>query len=91
MHASVQGEHAVVTIENDGPQLSEDFIEKIGRPMQSDKLDGMGYGILIALTILEAHQGAIRFSRRAEGGLLVVVRLPLLRRSASSFPEKSHG
>ena len=91
LRLSAEGDKSVISVENDGPLLSEDFIAKIGRPMQSEKLDGMGYGILIALTILETHQGAVRFSRREKGGLLVVVRLPLLRQPSSlSFCANTH-
>lgn len=77
MKLAMESKCAVIQIENDGAMLAPDFIERIGRPMQSEKLDGMGYGILIAVTILESHRGALRFIRRDGGGLIVTVRLPI--------------
>lgn len=66
-----------ITIENGGLHLDPTFEAQVGRPFASSKPEGLGLGILVAVTILEAHLGSVRFARRAAGGLLAEVVLPL--------------
>ena len=66
-----------VRIDNTGKILPPDFVDNLGRPMASSKAGGLGYGILIAVTILEANKGAVGFRRRPEGGLHVSARFPV--------------
>ena len=44
--------------------------------MTSTKTGGLGYGILIAVTILEANKSSIRFERKPDGGLIVTAKFP---------------
>ena len=66
-----------VRIENTGKVLPPDFVDNLGRPMTSSKTGGLGYGILIAITILESNKGSVRFQRNPDGGLCVSVGFPL--------------
>ena len=46
--------------------------------MTSTKTGGLGYGILIAVTILEANKSSIRFERKPDGGLIVTAKFPVM-------------
>ncbi|WP_300878551.1 ATP-binding protein, partial [uncultured Parasutterella sp.] len=46
-------------------------------PLTSTKENGMGLGLTIVKTIVEAHQGKICFKRNSDVGLTVTVSFPL--------------
>lgn len=60
-----------VHIADNGPALSEEQFEKLGKPVQSKKSDGLGIGLSIALSIIESHGGHLTFSRNQPNGLIV--------------------
>lgn len=49
----------VVTVEDAGPGLAEADLENVFKPFQSSKPDGVGIGLAICRTIVEAHGGRI--------------------------------
>lgn len=71
---------AAVTVEDEGPQLSDEAFSRLARPVESLKKEGLGLGLTIVKHILEAHGGFLRFERRddPEGGLRAVLLLPIL-------------
>lgn len=77
-----------VTIEDDGPGIPEEAMEKVFTPFfrlersRNRKTGGMGLGMTVARTVIRAHGGDIRLNNRPEGGLTVVVTLPQGRNSA---------
>lgn len=75
---SQDADKLVVCIENNGKVLPHDFVDNLGRPMTSTKTGGLGYGILIAVTILEANKSSIRFERKPDGGLIVTAKFPVM-------------
>ena len=52
-------------------------MKKIFDPFYSTKEDGMGMGLSIVRTIVEAHNGEIRVENSYHGGAVFRVRLPL--------------
>ena len=58
------------------PRLFESF--------QSSKKHGMGLGLSISRTIVQAHGGQIEAANNAEGGATFTVTLPAARRSAAA-------
>ena len=60
-----------VHIADNGPALSDEQFEKLGKPIQSKKSDGLGIGLSIALSIIESHGGHLTFSRNQPNGLIV--------------------
>jgi len=72
---------AEISVEDSGPGLPpgepEALFEKFVRGRKESAVSGMGLGLAICRTIVEAHGGAIRAERRAEGGARFVVTLPL--------------
>ncbi|CAN5305335.1 N/A [soil metagenome] len=55
-------------IDDTGPGISPDIAEKIFAPMTSTKPEGLGVGLSICRTIVEAHGGLISFGRGRLGG-----------------------
>jgi len=78
----VDGDDCVLSIEDEGPGLDEAQLEQVFEPFfRSDPSrggNGWGLGLAIARHIVSAHDGTISASNRPEGGLLVMIRLPLL-------------
>jgi signal transduction histidine kinase len=70
----------VVTIEDDGPGIAEEYLDQIFAPFfrvdASRNTGGFGLGLTIAQAIVEGHGGEIRVSNGAERGLVVQVALP---------------
>lgn len=51
-----------------GPGLAPEMAERLFEPFVSSKADGMGVGLSICRSIVEAHGGAIRAGPNPEGG-----------------------
>lgn len=80
---------AEFAVENDGPVLPKEVLERLGRGQRSQKKEGLGLGLLICRTIAEAHVAKLRFEARpaeAGGGLRAVFILPA--RSAAAGDAK---
>ncbi|MGZ8998829.1 MAG: sensor histidine kinase, partial [Allosphingosinicella sp.] len=57
-----------VSVKDTGPGISEDIRERLFEAFASTKANGMGLGLSICRTIVEAHGGRIRASAAAGGG-----------------------
>ena len=74
---------AIITIADDGPGLPEDQLAAVFEPFvrleasRSHDTGGVGLGLAIARTALQAHGGDVTLRNRAAGGLEAVVRLPV--------------
>jgi signal transduction histidine kinase/ABC-type uncharacterized transport system substrate-binding protein len=68
---------AEVSVSDSGPGISPDNISTVFDPFFTTKENGMGMGLSIARTIIEAHGGQIRAENRREGGAIFSVDLPL--------------
>ena len=79
---SGQAEHAVLTVENTGEEVSPQLIPTLGEPFlrghQRVRTDhaGVGLGLAIVNSIAQAHEGTLTLASRPEGGLRVTVQLP---------------
>lgn len=67
-----------IEIWDKGPALSEEKIKEISLIGDSTKAEGMGLGLSIIRTLVQAHSGEIRFSKSEQGGLKVTILLPLI-------------
>lgn len=58
----------LVTIEDNGPGIDREVSEQLFRPLASSKATGMGLGLSICRTIIEAHGGTIEAMPAGETG-----------------------
>ena len=62
------GNSCEVTVRDTGPGVAEASIERLFEPFNTTKVDGMGIGLSISRTIIEAHGGTIWSRPAREGG-----------------------
>ena len=63
-----EGEYARITIADTGPGLAPEVFDMLFQAFVSTKREGMGLGLSICRTIVEAHGGKIWAERAANGG-----------------------
>jgi signal transduction histidine kinase len=68
---------AELTISDTGPGIPPEIIRDIFNPFFTTKEDGMGMGLSIARTIVEAHDGLIQAASGPAGGAIFHIDLPL--------------
>lgn len=66
-----------VEVSDDGPGVGVDVMDKIFSPFFTTKPQGSGLGLAIVRKIVDAHDGRIDVSARAEGGTRFRVTLPV--------------
>ena len=64
IEVSVQGETLVVSVRDNGPGISPDMVPRLFEPLATPRPSGMGMGLAICRSIIEAHGGRLW----AEGG-----------------------
>ena len=62
---------------DNGPGIPPDKLQGVFEPFVTTKAHGMGMGLSIARTIIEAHSGTIAAHNQAKGGAVFRIRLPL--------------
>jgi signal transduction histidine kinase len=70
---------AELSVSDRGPGIPEDNLKEVFEPFFTSKAEGMGMGLSIARTIVEAHHGRISAENRRDGGAIFLIRLPLSR------------
>lgn len=72
-----------IVIDDEGPGIAEDKLAHVFQPFyriegsRSRETGGIGLGLAIALSIVQAHNGQLFLSNRPEGGLRARIRLPV--------------
>jgi C4-dicarboxylate-specific signal transduction histidine kinase len=69
---------AELSVSDRGPGITEDKLKEVFVPFFTSKAEGMGMGLSIARTIIEAHNGQIWAKNRDHGGASFRVKLPLV-------------
>lgn len=67
----------VVAVDDDGPGIADDHFDRLFESFFTTKTNGMGIGLPICRTIVEAHGGQIRAENRPEGGARFSFTLPI--------------
>jgi C4-dicarboxylate-specific signal transduction histidine kinase len=70
-------EFAELSVSDRGPGIPEDKLKEVFEPFFTSKAEGMGMGLSIARTIIEAHHGLISVRNQVHGGASFRIRLPL--------------
>ena len=68
---------AQLSVSDRGPGIPEDKLKEVFEPFLTSKADGMGMGLSIAHTIVEAHHGLISAKNRDHGGASFRITLPI--------------
>lgn len=66
-----------LVVEDSGPGIGEDAIDKLFEPYFTTKQDGLGVGLSISQSIVESHGGSIGVANLPQGGARFSVTLPL--------------
>jgi len=72
-----RGDMVEVVVGDNGPGLSSDVAERVFEPFVSTKLDGIGIGLSICRTIVEAHGGNIAIDTGTQCGTRVRFTVPV--------------
>jgi signal transduction histidine kinase len=69
---------AQLSVSDRGSGIPEEKLKEVFEPFFTSKAEGMGMGLSIARTIIEAHYGLISARNRDHGGVSFRIRLPLV-------------
>lgn len=84
---NVEGEAWVeLSIEDNGPGIPEDMLDRLFEPYATSKPKGSGLGLAVVKRIVEEHSGVLYAENRANGGARLVVRLPAVRSVEAGLP-----
>ena len=72
-------EFAELSVSDRGHGIPEDKLKAVFEPFFTSKAEGMGMGLSIARTIIEAHHGLISAKNRDHGGASFRIKIPLVR------------
>jgi two-component system sensor histidine kinase CpxA len=80
---SLGNDEAVVRVTDRGPGVPKEALDKLFRPFyrlddaRGRQTGGVGLGLAITERAVRLHGGTVRATNRAEGGLMVEIRLPI--------------
>jgi PAS domain S-box-containing protein len=66
-----------IAVLDHGPGLPSEIVEHVFEPFHTTKRNGMGLGLSICRTIVEAHGGKLRYEPNQGGGAIFRVTLPV--------------
>ena len=67
---------AQISVADTGPGIHPDMADQLFKPFVTTKATGMGVGLSICRTIVEAHGGHIRVETNDRGGATFLVTIP---------------
>jgi two-component system, LuxR family, sensor kinase FixL len=65
-----------ISVADIGPGLPEAVRTRLFEPFVTTKINGMGVGLSVCRTIVEAHGGELRAEERSGGGTVFCLRIP---------------
>jgi len=71
------GGWVLVCVADTGPGLAPEVVEKLFQPFITTKKKGMGIGLSICRSIVEAHGGVLSLAAEKERGAVFLMRLPV--------------
>ncbi len=75
--ASREGEHALITVRDEGPGIPPEVRDKIFNLYFTTKEAGTGIGLAVAYRILQLHHGSVEFDSVEGQGATFYLRLPV--------------
>ncbi len=73
----IEEHYAEITVRDTGPGFAEEDLQRVFDAFFTGKPEGMGMGLAISRSIIEAHGGHLRATRNSDGGLTFHMKLPL--------------
>ena len=73
----LEEERIEIILTDTGPGMAEEDIKLVFKKFFTTKEKGVGLGLSVCRQIIRAHNGSIRLLNRSEGGVQVLIRLPL--------------
>ncbi|NUT14311.1 MAG: GHKL domain-containing protein, partial [Cupriavidus sp.] len=70
-------DNVVVSVQDHGAGIPADVLGQVFEPFFTTKEDGMGMGLAICRSIIEAHGGTLEVRNRRSGGSEFMFRLPV--------------
>ena len=67
-----------VSVEDHGSGIDESVASRLFDPFFTTKADGMGMGLALSRSIVEAHGGRLSFTHNPSGGTIFKMTLPTL-------------
>ena len=83
VRTEVAGEFVEVSVADNGPGLPSEDELQVFSPFVTTKQNGLGIGLAIATTIVEAHDGRLRAASNRDGGATFHFTLPAAREKQS--------
>lgn len=77
IETAAQGPWARVAVADNGPGVPPSLVSQIFEPFMTTKPDGMGMGLAISRTLIEAHGGTLSYTPAEGGGAKFYFCLPL--------------
>ncbi len=75
----IGGETVEIAVSDTGPGIAAEVADRLFQPFVTTKRSGMGVGLSICRTIVEAHGGRLDVERNGTGGATFRLRLPAAR------------
>jgi C4-dicarboxylate-specific signal transduction histidine kinase len=72
-----EGDSIAVSVEDSGPPIAKEVLDRLFLPFHTTKANGLGLGLAISRSIIQAHGGSIEAKAAAEGGLRVRFTVPV--------------
>jgi two-component system sensor kinase FixL len=74
-----------ITLSDSGPGIADEVRSRIFEPFVTTKADGMGMGLAISRSIVEAQGGHLRLVATGEGGTRFAFDLPIVEKTFASL------
>ncbi|MCC3377343.1 ATP-binding protein [Cohnella sp. REN36] len=87
VHDPHKGE-VTVRIEDDGPGIPPELLQRLGEPFFTTKEKGAGLGLMVCYKIVESHGGRLAIRNRPTVGAAVSLTLPVLAPDTDNGQEK---
>ncbi len=71
-----EGDEVILEVEDNGPGIPEETARRLFEPFFTTKDEGMGLGLPLSRSIVEAHGGHLRYQARPGGGSIFTIHLP---------------